>query len=453
MEPKSVALVGLTRTTGLGGWNTLEHILGYGYQGKLYPVNPAADEILGIKCYPSVASIPGEVDLAIILTPSHQVSPLVRECTDKDIKAIIVVAQGMADGDAEGAKLQAEIVRLARAGGARIIGPNTFGIGNAYIKFNSAFTYMDMTDVPYGVICQSGLFMSGLPDFPMVGKCIDLGNMGDIDFSDGLEYFEDDPLVKVIFLYIEGMKDGNRFMQVSQRVSKKKPVIAIKAGQSEAAAAATRSHSGSLSGNDEAYDAAFKRCGIMRAKGTEEFQDLGRAFTRLPLMKGRKIGLITITGGGGILATEALSRHNLHLAKLTPDSQKRLDAISPKWQRFGNPADIWPPSMISGIPLWDVLHTVIDTFLNDDNVDGLFIIMPGVPSEFSQFMTPLVKAFNLINDHDKPAVLWCYSTEVEATIKLFCTESRLLYYPTMDRAANALSRLNEYYEFIHRDGD
>jgi acetyltransferase len=451
MEPKSVALVGLTRDTGLGGWNTLENLLNYGYEGKLYPVNPAADEILGVRCYPSVESIPDVADLAVILTPSYQVPPLIKECTDKHIKAIIVVAQGLADGDADGANLQREIVRLARAGGARIVGPNTFGTGNAFVKFNSAFTYMDMKEVPYGVICQTGLFMSGLPDFPMVGKCIDLGNTGDIDFADGLEYFEDDPQVKIIFLYIEGMQDGRRFMEVAQRVSRKKPIIAIKAGQSEAASQATRSHSGNLSGNDEAYEAAFRKCGIIRTTGTEEFQDLGRAFTSLPLMKGRGVGLVTITGGGGILAMEALSRHGLHLAKLTTESQRRLDAISPEWQKFGNPADIWPPSMISGIPLWDVLHTVIQTFLDDESVDGLFIIMPGVPSEYIQFMSPLVDAFKLINDYEKPAVLWCYSTEVDAAVELFCSESRTLYYSTMDRAANALSRLNEYHEFLHRD--
>jgi acetyltransferase len=200
MEPKSVALVGLTRATGFGGWNTLECLLNYGYKGKIYPVNPATEEILGFKCYPSVKAIPGEIDLAVILTPGQTVPQLVKECTDKGIKAITVVAQGLADGDVHGEKLQEEIVRLAHDGGARIIGPNTFGTGNAFIKFNSAFTFIDMKEVPIGVICQTGLFMSGLPSFPMVGKGIDLGNTGDVDFSDGLEYFENDHQVKVIFL-------------------------------------------------------------------------------------------------------------------------------------------------------------------------------------------------------------------------------------------------------------
>jgi len=451
MEPKSVALVGLTRATGFGGWNTLECLLNYGYKGKLYPVNPATEEILGLKCYPSVKAIPGEIDLAVILTPGQMVPQLVKECTDKGIKAITVVAQGFADGDVHGEKLQEEIVRLAHGGGARIIGPNTFGTGNAFIKFNSAFTFIDMKEVPIGVICQTGLFMSGLPNFPMVGKGIDLGNTGDVDFSDGLEYFENDPQVKVIFLYIEGIKEGRRFLITAQRVSKKKPIIALKAGSSEAAARATKSHSGNLAGKDEAYDAAFRQCGVIRVTSTEEFQDLGKAFLKLPLMKGRNVGIITITGGGGILATEACARHGLKLASLTPNSQKRLDALAPKWQNYSNPADIWPPSMIAGNPLWDVLYNTVDSFLQDDNVDGIFIIMPGIPPIALDFLSPLKDAFRLISKFDKPAVLWCYGTEIEGTVELFEHEGRILYYPTMDRAANVLSKLNKYCEFLNRE--
>jgi len=453
MEPRSVALVGLTRSTGLGGWNVLEYLLGYGYKGKIFPVNPSAENILGVQCYRSVAEIPENVDLAVILTPAHKVKQLVTECTAKGIKALAVVAQGMADGDSTGAKLQQEIVRLAHVGGARVIGPNTFGVGNAFVRFNSAFTFMDMHEIPLGVICQTGLFMSGLPDFPMVGKGIDLGNMSDIDFSDGLQYFEDDPNIKVIFLYIEGMKDGKRFMQVARRVSRKKPIIAIKGGRSEVAAEATMSHSGSLAGTDATYDAAFKQCGVLRVSGTEDFQDLGRAFLNLPLMKGRNVGIITITGGGGILAAEALARHNLRLANLSTDSLSRLHDLAPKWHRFNNPADIWPPTMIAGNPLWEVLNTTIDTFLRDDNVDGLFVIMPGIPSEAIGFYSPLLGPFRNISNFDKPAVLWCYGTEAIDTASLFEREGRILYYPTMDRAANVLSRLNDYYKIQERDND
>ena len=219
IEPRSVAFVGLTRATGFFSWNALEHLLKYGYEGKVYPVNPAADEILGVKCYPSVKDIPGEVDLAVILTPPKRAPKLVRECTEKGIKAIIIVGQGLADGDRLGRQLQEEIVSIARDGGARIVGPNTFGTGNAFINFNTAFVPMDMREVPIGIICQTGLFMSGLPNFPIVGKGIDIGNSGDIDFTDGLEYFENDPDVRVILLYIEGMRDGRRFMKTASRVA------------------------------------------------------------------------------------------------------------------------------------------------------------------------------------------------------------------------------------------
>jgi len=450
IEPRSVALVGLTRSTGPLAWNTLEHLLNYGFKGKLYPVNPSANEILGVKCYPSVREIPDDIDLAVILTPRSVVPKLIKECTEKGIKAITVVGQGFADGDAEGKELQAEIVRIAREGGARIMGPNTFGTANAFINFSSAFVHTDMQEVPTGIICQSGLFFGGLPKFPILGKGIDLGNACDIDFSDGLEYFEDDPDVKVILLYIEGLKDGRRFIEVASRVAKKKPIIAVKSGQSEAAALAAQSHSGSLAGRDEVFDTVFKKCGVIRVTAVEEFHDLSKAFLRLPLMKGRGIGIITMTGGGGIMATDACARHNLGLAKLSPESVGKLDALAPSWQHFENPADIWPPSMISGIPLPAMIRNTLETYLVDDNVHGVMIIMPPFPSKYAHLVFESIK---LTNQFEKPVVIWLYGTEVEDLVSWLENEGRIVYYPTMDQALNVLSRLNDYYEYLNRDND
>jgi acyl-CoA synthetase (NDP forming) len=462
MEPRSVALVGLTRDTGFTSWNTLEHLLRYGYAGRLYPINPAADEILGVKCYPSVKDIPGDVDLAVILVPPASAPGLVRECTEKGIKAIIVVGQGLADGDDDGKALQQEIIRIANDGGARILGPNTFGAGNAFRNYNSAFVPMDMHRIPIGVICQTGMFMSGLPGFPMVGKGIDLGNTGDIDFSDGLEYFEDDPEVKVVLMYIEGIKDGRRFLDAARRVARKKPIIVLKGGKSEGAARATRSHTGNLAGRDEVYDAAFKQCGVMRVNSEQEFDDLSKAFLNLPLMAGRNVGIVTITGGGGILAADACARHDLHLAELSTGSLARMRAIAPEWQAFANPADIWPPSRIAGHPLGEVLYTAIDSMLADSNVDGLLVIMPGAtpidiktasPDAHMSLISTLVDAFKLTEKYNKPALLWCYGTDIDGTVSLIEKSGRILYYPTMDRAANVLSRLNDRYEFLNGGDD
>jgi len=447
MEPQSIALVGLTRATGPFGWNVLEHLQSYGYKGKLYPVNPSANGILGVKCYRSLAEIPDKIDLAVILTPSKHGPKLIKECTDKGIRAITVIGQGYADGDEGGKRLQAEIVRIAHEGGARIVGPNTFGTGNAYLKLNTAFTRIGMKEVPTGIICQTGLYMSGLPYFPIVGKGIDIGNACDIDFADGLEYFEDDPLVKVIMLYIEGIKNGRRFMEVANRVAKKKPILALKSGRCEASARAAQSHSGSLAGSDAVYDAAFKQCGVLRVTSESEFQDMTRAFLKLPLMKGRNVGIISITGGGGIMATDACARHSLNLAKLSETSLKKLKTLAPPWQHLGNPADIWPPSMIAGNPLNVVLGTVIDTFAADDNVDGLFIILPG---EYHPLMDPVLDCFRIINKYDKPAILWCYSTDIDYVVSLIESRGRIVHYRTMDQAANVLSKLNNYYEYLNR---
>jgi acyl-CoA synthetase (NDP forming) len=450
MEPRSVALVGLTRSTGLVSYNTLENLLGYGFAGQLYPVNPAADEILGIKCYPSVKEIPGDIDLAVILTPRSVVPQLVKECTERGIKAITVVGQGFADGDEKGKKLQEEIVRIARGSGARVIGPNTFGTANAFVNFNSAFVRMDMKKVPIGVICQTGLFFGGLPGFPILGKGIDLGNACDIDFSDGLEYFEDDPDVRVILLYIEGLKDGKRFMEVARRVAQKKPIIALKSGQSEGAARAAQSHSGSLAGQDEVYDAAFKQCGVIRVTSAEEFADISKALVRLPWMKGRGVGIITMTGGGGILATEACARHNLDLAKLSPESVEKLAALAPSWQDFENPADIWPPSMITGKPLPAMIRNTLEIYLADDNVHGVMVVMPFFPAQYAHLV---FESIELTNKVEKPVVIWLYGTEVEDLVSWIENKGRILYYPTMDQAANVLAKLNDYYVYLNRNND
>jgi acetyltransferase len=294
------------------------------------------------------------------------------------------------------------------------------------------------------------LFFGGLPKFPILGKGIDIGNACDIDFSDGLEYFEDDPEVKVILLYIEGIRDGRRFLDVAGRVAKKKPIIAIKSGQSEEAAHATQSHSGSLAGRDEVYDAAFRQCGVIRVNSAEEFDDLSKAFLHLPLMKGRGVGIITNTGGGGIMATDACKRHNLDLAKLSPESSRKLDAIAPPWQDFENPADIWPPSMISGHPLPEVIRTTVEAFLADDNIHGVIMIMPGFPLQYAPILfDPVVLDIKF----EKPAVIWLYGTDVEGLASWLERTGKILYYPTMDRALNVLSKLNQYYEYLNRDDD
>ena len=274
MEPKSIAIVGVPRHTGEGSLNILENLLDYGFSGKIFPVNPNAREILGVKTYPTIRDVPDKIDLAVLLTPRSITPVKLEECLEKDIKAIVIVSQGFADADEEGKALQEQVLKMARAGGARMIGPNSFGVANAFEKLNTAFVPFEMEEIPVGVISQSGLFFQSLPNLMLIGKAIDLGNCCDIGFTDALEYFAADPQTELILLHIEGLREGRKFMEVASRIAKRKMLIALKTGKSEAGAKAAQSHTGSLAGKDEVYDAVFEQCGIIRATDIDEVADI-----------------------------------------------------------------------------------------------------------------------------------------------------------------------------------
>jgi acyl-CoA synthetase (NDP forming) len=286
VEPESVALIGVSRSAApISGLklDILGHLLDYGYKGRIYPVNPHAGEILGIKAYHSIGEVAGAIDLAVINLPRSLVPGATRECVERGISAITIVTQGFADAnDAEGQQLQTEIDEIIK-GKARVLGPNTFGTANAFINFSSSFVKMTMKLVPIGLICQSGVFMLGYTDLALVGKGIDLGNGCDVDFADALGYFEQDNDVRVVAPHIEGMRDTGRFLRVANRVAHKKPMVALKTGRSGLAAEAAQSHTGSLVGKDEVWEVALKQSGITRVTNIDELGDMVKVFCTLLL--------------------------------------------------------------------------------------------------------------------------------------------------------------------------
>ena len=268
-EPKSVALVGVPRRTGRAAFNILETLVSCGYPGDLYPVNPNADSILGLKVYPQIESLRYGIELAIIMVPRGMVLSTVRSCAKQGIKAAIIVSDGFAEAGNEGLELQAQLIKQARADGIRLVGPNSLGSINNFHPFSSSFLPPSLLKEPVALVSQSGGFFEGFFDF-VASKGIDLGNMCDVDFADVLEYLEVDPDIKLIFLHIEGLKQGQRFLKVARRVSQKKPILAMKTGRTAPAARAIASHSGSLAGQDELYDAAFRYAGIIRVENSDE---------------------------------------------------------------------------------------------------------------------------------------------------------------------------------------
>jgi len=443
MEPQSVALIGVSRDTGEGNFNILENLLSYGYQGKIYPVNPNASEILGIRTYSSITEVTDNVDLAIITTPRSLVPRLVRECSQSNIQAIEIVAQGFSDtSDDEGKQLQKEIDDIARTGRIRIVGPNTFGTANAFINFSSSFVRIRMKKEPIGLICQTGVFFVGFPELALIGKGLDLGNACDISFAEGLEYFENDPQTNVVVLHIEGMRDTKRFIDVARRTARTKPVVALKTGRSQQAAKAAQSHTGSLIGRNEVWQAALKQSGVIQASDLEEFIDLARTFSVLPLMEKPRIGVVTISGGLGIVTIDGSQQSGLEIGQLSANTKKLLDAMSPSWLNISNPVDIWPAMMTSPSvmkPLTDGLEAV----LSDEQLGAVLFIGAAFDEKWG---TGLCQLFNeAAADHqDKPLACCLYGPYGDEAIRQLQDAGKAVGFPTPERAIRALAQLKDY---------
>ena len=453
LEPKSVAVIGAQPGSGELAFNTIDNLAYLGYKGQVYPVNPDFGEISGMKSYPSVVDIPGDVDLAIISARRRMVPGIIKQCADKGVKAAIVTGQGFADAsDEEGKRLQQQLVEAARRGGVRVLGPNTIGTANAFINFSTSFAkQMNMRKLPVAVISQTGLLFCTFGRLGMIGKGIDLGNACDVDIAEAMEYFEQDPEIKVIVLHIEGIRDSKRFKEVAHRVARKKPVLAFKTGRSQRGAEAAMSHSASLVGRDEVWEAVFKQCGIIRVNDLDEMEDTVRAFCYLPLMRGRRIGIVSASGGFGIISVDACARYNLEVAELSPATVRKLKDKSPSWLKLGNPLDFWALMLTSTDTFGEKLRAILIEVLSDRRVDAL-VLIAGV--WFEGLSPPITKIIEEVTDTfaDKP-IAWCtyegWLFDIRAdelTEKLEKVGKGAVFF-SPDRAIRALARLAEYSEF------
>jgi acyl-CoA synthetase (NDP forming) len=443
MEPQSVALVGVSRYTGEEAFNILENLLSYGYRGKIYPINPSVSEILGVKTYSSVAEVADDIDLAVIATPRALVPQLVKECADSNIKAIEIVAQGFLDAsDEEGKQLQKEVDNIAKASQARILGPNTFGTANAFVNFSSTFIKIKMKKRPIGIICQTGAFFVGFSEMAFIGKGIDLANGCDISFPEGLEYFENDSETKVVALHIEGMQDTKAFVDMSRDIARKKPILALKTGQSQQAAKAVQSHTGSVTGRKEVWQAAFKQAGVIQASDLEELIDLVRTFSVLPLMKKSKIGIATISGALGVMAIDASQNFDIGIDALSPKTQKLLSMMAPSWLKVSNPVDIWP-IMIESQPVVKPLIDGLEALLADQNLGAVLFIGAAFDEKWGTGLCQLLSELAIAHQ-DKPLICSIYGPSAGQAIKEMQDAGKVVGFPTPERAIKALARLNEY---------
>ncbi len=450
MSPGSVAVIGASRKTGKGNFNVIENMRDFGFKGKIYPVNPMTDEILGIKTHKDVKEIGKPIDLAIIATPREQVPRITQDCADLGIKGAIVVPQGFADADADGKALQDQLTRIAHERGIRILGPNTLGIVNAFSGFTSSFMSLAREKVPIGVICQSGIFFVGSSQFTgMMGKGIDVANGCDLDFADALDYFGDDDDIRVIFMHIEGMKQGKEFFDAARRVALKKPVIALKSARTRRGAVAASTHSGALVGNHEVFEAAFRQAGVISANDPQEVFDFTKALLNLSPMRGNRVGLVTFTGAGGIILIDTLQEYGLEVAELSPPAIKKIKDLSPAWMPIQNPLDIWPALMKHGMEY--VYELALSEILKDSAVDAAICIAiaPELPENAHLDATGIIKK-TAASFPDKPVVSWLYGPNQLSVSNMLEQGGQVVSLPTLPRAARTLAMLYGRGQFLQR---
>ena len=342
-NPRSVAVIGATNNRNKWGFSTFSSTLS-GFKGKVYPVNNRDSEILGHKAFKSVTDIPGPVDLAVFVIPAPSIPSVMEDCVVKGVKAGVIITAGFAETGDEGRKLQDEVVRIARKGGIRFVGPNCMGFWSASSNLRAFMFPMPVSDGPLAFVSQGGnvggaVVMSGYERGTGFRRYVSCGCAAEMQIEDYIEYFGEDPEVRVILAYIEGLNDGKRFVEKVKRVTTKKPVIALKPGRTTAAAIAIRSHSGALAGSDAIYEAAFRSAGVVRVEGPEELLDVAIGFLTQPLPRGRNVAIVTPGGSYGVLCADACASQGLNVIKLPEETIAALDKIfPPRWSR-GNPVD------------------------------------------------------------------------------------------------------------------
>lgn len=383
-NPGSIAIVGASRDEKSVGHAILRN-LAEGcvfnckyckpFKGSLYPINPNADEILGVKCYPGLKDVDGKIDLAIIAVPAKIVPSVMRDCAKKGVKGIIIISAGFAELGMEGKKLQDEVVKIAKTARIPLVGPNCLGIIRPFASMNASFAPSMPPQGSVAFISQSGALADSIIDWSIEERygfstVISYGNHADLDVYDFLEWLGNDGETKAIALYIEGMDDGRRFMEVAKRVSRIKPVVVLKAGKTQTGKNAVSSHTGSLAGSYEVYEAAFKQSNVIIADTVEELFDIAKALAYQLPCKGNAIAIVTNGGGCGVLCADKCSEYGVNVVELKQSTIKKLDEsgkMHPAYSRR-NPLDI------VGDALPERYEIAINTLLGEDYIHGMIVI-------------------------------------------------------------------------------
>ena len=449
-KPDAVAVVGASIKHMKLGNQILENLLKDGFPGRIFPINAKADSttrIMGIKAYPSLVEVPQPIDLAIVVVPSRGVLSVIQDCGAKGIDSVVIISAGFKEVGEEGATLESELLRLSKNLGIHILGPNVLGIIDAHHHLNASFAPASPSPGNIAFLSQSGALGCVVLDKAKgegigLSKFISLGNKVDLDEVDFLAMLKDDAQTDVILGYLEGIKRGRDFISVAREVTSQKPVVMIKAGRSDQGKRAASSHTGSLAGQDEAYDVAFQASGIIRANSLREAIDLARGFSSQPIPQGKRVLLLTNGGGVGIMATDACEQFSLELANLEDETKERLKEKLPHDSSVANPIDIL------GDAKSDRYEIVLEAILTDPNVDGVIVLLtPQSGSDEDETARLIIK----ISPGTKKTILTCFmgQKKVEGAIKILQNHG-IPNYADPEDAVRVFEAMFRYGEWLKR---
>lgn len=371
--PESIAIVGATETKLKWSSMVLSNILDGGFQGNVYPVTTNRDTVYGLKAYKSIADIPGSVDLAYVATPAHTIMGVLEDCVKKDVKNIIIISSGFSEAGQEGIDLEKRVIAFSHKHGLNVVGPNTMGLSNINWKLNGTGAHPRPKPGGISIIAQSGnvgnqiMLWAEIEGFG-IGKFVGSGNEAVLKVEDFLEYFNADENTTVILMYLEGVDDGRKFLDIAKNTSIKKPVIALKAGRTAGGSKAASSHTGAMAGSFRIFESVMRQTGIMVAMNPTELLELSVVFDGCPLPKGNRVGVITLGGGWGVITADECEERGLTLPPLPEEVMRKLDAkLPPFWSR-ANPVDL------VGQPDVQLYIDAIEMMVASDAFDAIIVL-------------------------------------------------------------------------------
>ncbi len=379
----SIAVIGANDVVGSWGYDALRTSLGAVRaepRRQVYAVNPNIPEILGLHTYKTILDISDPVELAVVVVPAAIVPAVLRQCVQKEVKVAVIISAGFAEVDEAGARLQAELVEISRQSGMRLVGPNCLGHADAHTRVASAGVIGRTGVGPMAVLSQSGTLgasIVGLAAHRGIGlsKFVGKGNEADLHLEDYLEYLAQDEDTQLIAAYIEGLREGRRFLQLAKEITVRKPIIVLKTGTTSESSRAAKSHTGALAGSDAVYTAAFKQCGVIRTDDEEELCDVAVALLNQPLPRGNSVGVLTMGGGFGVVTAEACEKEGLKIGSLEPKTLEKLSAILPPRWSHGNPVDLVGMKSLGEDK---VVSSCLSLLMEDKNIDSVISFLPPI---------------------------------------------------------------------------